>query len=172
MSTEDQYRVLTTMPRDTSSEDLQQMFGISEHKARKAKDLQQAHGLLSTPDPKPGKRLSQDLLNSVSDFFESDKVSRQMPGKKDCVSMMVDGVKKKLQKKQTMFTVYERYLLFKELNSLVKIGFSKFAEARPKNVVLPGASGTHNVYVCTYHQNPKLIIANSGIASRKEFLIL
>ena len=66
-----------------------------------------------------------------------------MPGKKDCVSMMVDGVKKKLQKKQTMFTVYERYLLFKELNSLVKIGFSKFAEARPKNVVLPGASGTH-----------------------------
>ena len=83
--------------------------------------------------------------------------------------MMVYGVKKKVQKKQIMCTVYEAYLLVKELNHLVKIGFSKFAEARPKNVVLPGASGTHNVYVCTYHQNPKLMIANSGIASRKEF---
>ena len=73
MSTEDQYRVLTAMPRDTSREDLQKMFGISEHKARKAKDLQQSHGLLSTPNPKPGKRLSQDLLNSVSYFLNQTK---------------------------------------------------------------------------------------------------
>ena len=40
----------------------------------------------------------------------------------------------------------------------MSIGFSKFAALRPKNVVLPGASGTHSVCVCTSHQNVKLIL--------------
>ena len=44
-----------------------------------------------------------------------------------------------------MLTQYEAFCLFKERNPEIKIGFSKFAEARPKNVVLPGSSGTHNV---------------------------
>ena len=92
-----------------------------------------------------------------------------MCDQKDWISMKVNGQKQKVQKKQIVWTVYEAYLLFKEENPLVKIGFSKFAEARPRNVVLPGSSGTHTVCVCTYHQNPKLMIANSGIASRKEF---
>ena len=37
--------------------------------------------------------------------------------------------------------------------------FSKFAEFRPKECVLPGSSGTHSVCVCTKHQNVKLMIA-------------
>lgn len=38
------------------------------------------------------------------------------------------------------------------------IGCSKFAELRPPNCVLDGASGTHSVCVCTYHQNVKLMV--------------
>ena len=38
-----------------------------------------------------------------------------------------------------------------------KIGFSKFAELRSKHGILAGASGTHTVYVCTIHQNVKLM---------------
>ena len=37
---ENQYRILTSMPRDISREDLQKLFGIRGHKARKAKDIQ------------------------------------------------------------------------------------------------------------------------------------
>ena len=39
-----------------------------------------------------------------------------------------------------------------------KVGFSKFAELRPKHCVLAGVSGTHTVCVCTIHQNVKLMM--------------
>ena len=42
---------------------------------------------------------------------------------------------------------------FKERFPDRKIGFSKFAELRPKHCVLVGASGTHSVCVCTVHQD-------------------
>ena len=58
--------------------------------------------------------------------------------------------------------------LFKEKNLDIKLGFSKFAENWPKYVVLLSSSGTHNVCVCTYHQNPKLMIANSWISTQEE----
>jgi len=35
------------------------------------------------------------------------------------------------------------------------IGKSKFAELRPKWCILAGANGTHNVCICTQHQNFK-----------------
>ena len=72
-----------------------------------------------------------------------------MAGKKDCVSMKVHGEKKCVQKRRILTTVREAYTLFKEKYPDVKIGFSKFAEARPKNVVLPGSSGTHTVCLCS-----------------------
>ena len=78
-------------------------------------------------------------------------------------------MKQQVQKRLILFTQYEAFLLFKEKNPDIKMGFSKFAEARPKNVVLPGSEGTHNVCVCTYHQNVKLMICNSQMATKKEF---
>ena len=44
-------------------------------------------------------------------------------------------------------------------NPDVKVGFSTFAMLRPKWRVPGGSSGTHNVCVCTYHQNEKLMIS-------------
>ena len=55
VSTANQYRILTSMPKDINREFLQQTFGVTEHKARRAKEIQAEHGLLSTPNPKPGK---------------------------------------------------------------------------------------------------------------------
>ena len=95
-----------------------------------------------------------------------------MPGKKDFVNVKINGKKTKIQKRQIYSTIYETYLEFEEKNPDLKIGFSKFAELRQKHIVLPGASGIHNVCVCTYHQNPKLMIANSEINKCSEFKIL
>ena len=44
-----------------------------------------------------------------------------------------------------------------------EIGFSRFASLRPKHCVLAGSSGTHAVCVCTYHQNPILLIDALGL---------
>ena len=40
----------------------------------------------------------------------------------------------------------------------------KFAQLRPKHCVLAGASGTHAVYVCTIHQNVKLMMMGGRIS--------
>ena len=169
MSKTDQYRILTSMPKDTSVKQIQKTFGVSEHTATRAKKIQEQNGILSSPNPKPGKRLSEECTEKATKFYEDDKISRQMAGRKDCVSDSVDGEKKNIQKRRILTTLYEAYLKFKEENPDEKIGFSKFAEARPKHVVLPGASGTHNVCVCVYHQNPKLMIDHSQIKLKPEF---
>ena len=165
----DQYRVLTSMPLNSPIQFLKENFGVTEHQARRAKLLQGEKGLLSTPDPKAGKRIPEELVKKVKQFYESDKISRQMPGRKDYVTIKINGVKEHVQKRLILVTEHEAFLFFREENPDVKLGFSKFAEARPRHVVLPGASGTHNVCVCSYHQNPKLMIANSKISSQCEF---
>ena len=169
MDKDDQYRVLTVMPQDSTVEFLKKTFKITEHQAKRSKVIQAEKGVFSTPNPKPGRRIPEEVVMKVKQFYESDDVSRQMPGKKDSVSMLVDGKKQQVQKRLILVTQYEAFLLFKEKYQEVKLGFSKFAEARPKNVVLPGAAGTHNVCVCTYHQNVKLMISNSQIACKNEF---
>lgn len=87
-----------------------------------------------------------------------------MPGSSDCVSMIVDGQKQKVQKRLMLYTVNEAYKLFKTQNPSSKIGLTKFMELRPKNCVLPGGAGTHNVCVCTYHENVKLMISSSNLS--------
>ena len=169
MSKTDQYRVLTSMPKNSSINTIQQTFGVTEHTAKRAKALQEEQGILSTPNPKPGKRLSPESTDKAVKFYEKDTVSRQMAGKKDCVSVLVDGEKKNIQKRRILTTLKEAHVQFKEENPDVKIGFSKFAEARPKHVVLPGGSGTHNVCVCVHHQNPKLMIDHSQIKTNPIF---
>ena len=60
---------------------------------------------------------------------------------------------------------FERvYQLFKDKFPTHTIGFSKFAELRPKHCVLAGVSGTHAVCVCTIHQNVKLMMLDAKIA--------
>ena len=52
---------------------------------------------------------------------------------------------------------------FLDENVGLKIGLTKFKEFRPRNVILAGASGSHNVCVCTTHQNVKLMIEGSKV---------
>ena len=57
----------------------------------------------------------------------------------------------------------EAYKQFKTLHPDIKVGFSKFAELRPKECVLAGATGTHSVCVCAIHQNVKLMMAGGRL---------
>ena len=61
----DQYRVLTAMPRDSTLEFLKKTFNVSDHQARGAKVIQAEQWILSTPTPKPGKRLSMESIAKV-----------------------------------------------------------------------------------------------------------
>lgn len=118
-------------------------------------------GVLSTPNPKPGRTVSENVAESVKDFYNSDEVSRMMPGKKDYVTIRNKDGKVQIQKRLVLANLQEIYQLFKEKFPASQIGFSKFCELRPKNCILAGKSGTHTVCVCTLHQNIKLMMSGA-----------
>jgi hypothetical protein len=60
--------------------------------AWKAKELVIPQGILSSPIPQPCKaRLAKCLEDTVNTFYDSDKISCTMPGKKDLKSTKKDG---------------------------------------------------------------------------------
>ena len=121
--------------------------------ARKVKELVQEKGILSTPDPR-ARPFPQEIVDRMTSFYKSEDISRVMPGKKDCVSVMVHGQHVSRQKYLILSNLKEVYQKFKDAFPETDIGFSKFASLRPKECVLAGASGTHGV--CVYAQFTKM----------------
>ena len=153
----EQVQVLTVLPKSWSVKKVQQEFGVSEYLARQSKKLVEERGILSLPGPSRRPSLPTETVVVVCSFYESDDISRVMPGKKDFVSVKKEGKRQHIQKRLVLSNLREVYREFKERFPDHKIGFSKFAELRPKHCVLAGARGTHSVCVCTIHQNVKLM---------------
>ena len=147
----EQLQVLTVLPKSWSVKKIQQEFGVSIYMARKSKKLVEEKGILSLPDPVRRPSLLQETVDIVCAFYESDDISRVMPGKKDFVSVKKEGKRQHIQKRLVLSNLKEVYHEFKERFPDKKIGFSKFADLRPKHCILAGGSGTHTVCVCTIH---------------------
>ncbi len=81
-------------------------------------------GIITTPNPKVGRKLSKDTETKVKEFYYLDDFSRVMPGKEDFYSIHVDGEKKSLQKRLILGDLKELYQIFKKMNKDDKIGFS------------------------------------------------
>ena len=116
-------------------------FKASNYMVRKAKSLVKSSGILSTPNPHQGHGLKDDTKVLVQKFYESDEISRMIPGKKDCMSIKVGDQRSLIQKRLILGNLREVYQQFKDQFSTVKVGFSKFAELCPKNCILAGAVG-------------------------------
>ena len=148
-------QLLTLVPDSWSRTYAAKEFSVSEYLIRKARELKHEKGILAVPNPKRGKTLLAETVLLVTAFYEDDEYSRQLPGKKDCVSI---GNKQYKQKRLVLCNLKELYIAFKEKHPDVHIGLSKFSSLRPKWCVIAGASGTHSVCVCTHHQNAKLLV--------------
>lgn len=146
------------LPKSWSVKKIQQEFGVSNYTARKSKELVKEKGIVSLPSPKSGPLLPSEMIDMIQEFYESDEITRVMPGKKDFVSVKIEGKCVHVQKQLVLNNLREVYHELKEKFSDRKIGFSKFAELRPKHFTLAGASGTHSACVCTIHQNIKLMM--------------
>lgn len=160
----EQLQILTVLPRSWTRKRIQGEFGVSDYMARKCKQLVREKGILSSPDPKPGPSLPSETVQIVTDFYQTDEITRIMPGKKDFVSVKQEGGRVHIQKRLILSNLKEVYCAFKDTFPGKKIGFSKFAELRPQHCVLAGASGTHSVCVCTIHQNVKLMFSGARLS--------
>ncbi|KYN21878.1 hypothetical protein ALC57_05740 [Trachymyrmex cornetzi] len=151
-------RILTILPKTWSPNKISQEFDCSWSFAKKGKDLRDANGILADTTLKAGKALSNSTVENVVDFYISDENSRIMPGKKDVVSVKNENGRSLVQKRLLLLDLKGLFCLYKERNQDFPIGFSKFALLRPKECILPGASGTHSVCVCIIHHNCKLLL--------------
>ena len=156
--------VLTIFVQTWSRRKTMATFGCSQRMATQAMHLSLEKGILATPNPKTGKKLPENVSEAVENFYRQDDISRVMPGKKDCPSILRDGKKTLFQKRLVLGNLREIYQTFKSQHPSMKISFSKFAMVRPKECVLAGASGTHSVCVCTIHNNVKLMMNGSMMA--------
>jgi len=134
-------------------------FGATSYLVKKSKSIKKELGILGECAKNKCKAISHILQNMIVDYYERDENSRMCPGKKEKVGVQnLDGEKEYHQKRLVLCNLKEPFSNFKKENPGIKIGFSSFAALRPKWYVLAGSSGTHSVCVCTYRQNPKLMI--------------
>jgi hypothetical protein len=128
--------------------------GVTEHMIRTARELIKKEGILASPPKKEGNKLNEDVVELVESFYQSDENSRELPGKRDCVSVSRNVL---VQKRLVLYNLRELYAAFQDKHPDSSIGLSKFCELRPKWCVIAGASGTHSVCICTIHQNLELL---------------
>ncbi|CAH0391660.1 unnamed protein product [Bemisia tabaci] len=163
-SRSEKLQILTILPKSWTVSKIEKTFNTTNYTARLAKKLQAEKGILATPNIKIGRILSAEIEEQIKKFFESDEISRVMPGKKDFKSLIIDGKRVHVQKRLILCNLKEAYAQFKGENPGIKVGFSKFSSLRPKNCVLPGSSGSHAVCVCAQHQNMKLMMYGGKLA--------
>ena len=147
------------MPSSSNVLQVKGRFGCSNTLINKCFALRDEKGILAVRNARPGNKISAEVTKVIKEFYLSDDNSREMPGMKDFVTVKVnDGKKERLQKRLVYCNLRELFELFKTEFPNFKVGFSKFAEFRPEQCILAGASGTHTVCVCIIHQNVKLMI--------------
>jgi hypothetical protein len=59
---------------------------------RRAKQLVMNQGIMPSPNPKPGKTLNKVTAEGVKNFYNSDEVSKVMPGKKKKITYQLTSV--------------------------------------------------------------------------------
>lgn len=158
-TSDDKYLVLTALPNSWSIRKIQYEMNVPFNIARRSKELVRTQGILSTPMKKlASNRLDENTVRLVREFYWDDENSRACPGKRDAIRVTEDGQNIQKQRRLLMCNLEEAFALFTKKYPELKIGFSKFAEVRPKEVVLAlDKHGTHSVCVCVYHQNVQLI---------------
>lgn len=170
-SKEKKIKILTLAPQSWTVQRTTSEFAVSEYMVKKARSIRKEFGIL--PDEFPAKKGSRELpratVEQVIGFYQSDEYSRMCPGKKEFVSVKIEGQRVQQQKRLLLINLKEMYELFKQKESDHKIGFSKFCELRPRWCVTVASSGAHSVCVCAIHQNVKLLVSCLHHLSIKDY---
>lgn len=80
-------QILTVLPKSWSVKRIQEEFDATNFMAQQAKELVKNKGVLAIPDLKRGHALAEQTVHLVHSFYQSDEVSRVMPGRKNYVSV-------------------------------------------------------------------------------------
>ena len=80
-------QILTLAPDSWSCRYCAEHFIVSEYLVTTTRELKKVKGILAKPAQKQGKVISRNTIDLLLSMYEDDEFSRQMPGKKDYVSI-------------------------------------------------------------------------------------
>lgn len=160
-SRSEKIQILSILPKSWKASKIQEEFGVPKYMAEQVKAIVAKHDtILCGPEKKLGsKKLDDATILAVTKFY-LEEISRECPGMRECVIVSGEnGQKEKKPRLLVLMNLKEAYIEFQNKYPQHKIGFSKFAELRPKQCVLALEKyGTHTTCVCEYHQNFKLML--------------
>ena len=161
-------QILTLTPDSWSVRKAAECFKVSKSTIQQAKLLKAEKGIVGYPDMKKRQKLSQVVLDTIYEIYCDDEFSRQLPGKKDYISISRNV---HVSKRLLLCNLKELFAAYKVKYPEHKVGFSTFASLRPKWCILVGPKGTHSVCICTIHQNLKLMLSAIGLENSYHSLI-
>ena len=126
-------QVLTVLPQSWSIRKVVNEFNAPNYMVRKAKNLVKEKGVLSIPNPRSGS-FPKETATEVMAFYKCEDISRVMPGKKDCVSVVKDGKRVLEQKYLVLCNLKEAYQKFKKTFPEKKLAFPSLQHSDPRNV--------------------------------------
>lgn len=107
--------MLTLAPDSWSIPQTASYFNVSESEVRRARILKTEKGVLSIPDKKKGRPITDEEKQIVIEFYESDDNSRMQPGMNDTVSVRItEGQKKVKLVRLLLMNIDELYSKYKE----------------------------------------------------------
>ena len=168
VSEETKIELLNLLPSSWSNARKERDLGVGRRLVEKAEEFKET-GVERKRKVRKDK-LSEECVEKVKAFFLRRDISKECAGAKQFVSVrMEDGTRGHLPKRLLLYSLEEAHSKFREEHETIIVGLTKFQELRPKNVVLAGSEGTHNICVCLHHQNPKLMISSSIVGSDTTF---
>ena len=110
-------KLLTFTPSSWTIEETSNYFNVSKYLVKKARKLKDEKGLMAeSVRQKSGNILSENLKQKI-DFYQDSEFSRMCRGKKEFVSVKIDGEKKHIQKQLLLVNLKELYLEFLKRNN-------------------------------------------------------
>jgi hypothetical protein len=170
--------LLTLAPNNWTNRKISEYFCVSKYDVAKERSNKDKYGMLSDPPSEKNRKgqFTDADKQHITEFYTSDEYSQQLPEMKNVISVkQSNGKRIKIQKRLLFVNINELHSdLKKKLKDAVDvktIGLSVFVDQRPKHVITVGASGTHSVCVCIYHQNVKLMLSGIGLYDDRHLLM-
>lgn len=164
---QEKYVLLTTLPPSVTIKQMHDDIGVTWYMARMASKLRTDEGPFSFPVYKStGNPITDDVLHKVEVFYLSDDNSKPDPTARTSINVADERGGGERKERRIMYAnLKDSYQEFKKVHCEIKLGISKFAQLRPKNVKWPGQKGFHISCCCPFHENFKLLLEGLKKAS-------
>ena len=89
---------MTLVPESWTVKAMEDFFSVGNSIVRKSDELKKEKGLVPEITKKKGKVMATNIAESIATFYEDGQFSRNCPGKKEFVSVRINGEKVHKQK--------------------------------------------------------------------------